>query len=61
VTISEQFKPFNLQKRLRKLCTNEIRGVKMKKNEKNTFCNSKKHNFGSFGAVPLGLHFKDDL
>jgi hypothetical protein len=30
---------------MRKLCIDEVRGVKMKKNEKNLFCNSKKRIF----------------
>lgn len=42
MTISEQFKLFNLNKKKRKLCTDEGGGVKMKKNEKKTtFCNLK--------------------
>jgi hypothetical protein len=32
--ISKQFKSFNLNKKMRKLCTDEVGGVKMKKNEK---------------------------
>jgi thiosulfate reductase cytochrome b subunit len=28
--------------KMRKLCADEVRGVKMKKNEKNKFCNLKK-------------------
>jgi hypothetical protein len=48
---------------MKKLCTNEIGEVKMKKNEKNTFCNLKKMYFlyRSFLVAPLALHFKDDL
>jgi hypothetical protein len=43
MAISEQFKLLNLtQKKMRKLCTHEVGGAKMKKNEKNLFCNSKK-------------------
>jgi len=43
MAISEQFKLLNLnQKQMRKLCTDEVGGAKMKKNEKNLFCNSKK-------------------
>jgi hypothetical protein len=35
MAISKQFKSLNLKKKkMRKLCTNEVRGVKMKKNEK---------------------------
>jgi hypothetical protein len=35
MAISEQFKSLNLnQKKMRKLCTDEVGGVKMKKNEK---------------------------
>jgi hypothetical protein len=49
---------------MRKLCTDEVRGVQ-KKNlmKKNTFCNSKKRIFFTalFFAAPLALHFKDDL
>jgi hypothetical protein len=49
---------------MRKLCTDEVGGVKMKKNGK------KKHIlqfekpyclYCSFLAAPLALHFKDDL
>ncbi len=43
MAISEQFKLLNLKRnKLRKLCTDEVGGVKMKKN---TFCNSKKRIF----------------
>jgi hypothetical protein len=35
MTISEQFKLLNLNKKMGKLCTNEVGGVKTKKNEKN--------------------------
>jgi hypothetical protein len=45
MVISEPFKLLNLNKRMRKLCIDEVGGVKMKKNEKNLFCNFKKHNF----------------
>ncbi len=38
MAISKQLK----KSKMRKLFTNEIRQVKMKKNEKNAFCNSKK-------------------
>jgi hypothetical protein len=34
--ISKQFKLLNLKKKLRKLRTDEVGGVKMKKNEKKT-------------------------
>jgi hypothetical protein len=51
---------------MRKLCTNEVGGVKMKKNEKKK---KKKKNciekmyffYCSFMAASLALHFKDDL
>jgi hypothetical protein len=44
---------------MRKSCTDEVGGVKMKKNDqKNLFCNSKKC---IFFAAPLALHVKDDL
>jgi hypothetical protein len=37
MVISKQFKLLNLKKnKMRKLCTDEVRGVKMKKNEKKT-------------------------
>jgi hypothetical protein len=45
MVISEPFKLLNLNKRMRKLCIDEVGGVKMKKNEKNLFCNFKKRNF----------------
>ncbi len=47
MVMSEQFKSLNLnQKKMRKLCTDEVGGVKMKKNEKKTaFCNSKSCSF----------------
>jgi hypothetical protein len=59
MTISKQFKSLNLGKKMRKLCTDEVGGVKMKKN--NTFCDLKKTYFlyCSFLAAPL--HIKDDL
>jgi hypothetical protein len=54
-TISKQFKSLNLKCFFwRKLCTDEVRGIKMKKNEKNVFCNSKKCIF--FTAL-LGCSF----
>jgi hypothetical protein len=39
MAISKQFKLLNLNKYIRKLCTDELGGVKMKKN---SFCNLKK-------------------
>ncbi len=49
------------QKRKKKLCINEIGGVKMKK--KSCFAIQKKHIFlyCSFLPAPLALHSKDDL
>ncbi len=60
MTISKQFKLLNLKKRRRKLCTDKVGGVKMKKN---TFYNLKKRIFSllHFLAAPLVSHFKDDL
>jgi hypothetical protein len=56
MAISEQFKSLNLnQKKMRKLCTDEVTGVKMKNNERTYFL------YCSFLAAPLALHFKDDL
>jgi hypothetical protein len=56
MAISEQFQSLNLnQKKMRKLCTDVIIGVKMKKNEKTYFL------YCSFLAAPLALHFKDNL
>jgi hypothetical protein len=48
---------------MKKLCIDEVGEVKMKKNEKSAFCNSKKTYFlyCSFLVAPLDLHFKDDL
>jgi hypothetical protein len=45
---------------MRKLCTDEVEGVKTKKN---AFYNSKKRIFfvALFGLAPLALHFRDDL
>jgi hypothetical protein len=44
MAISKQFKSLNLNpQKLRKLCIDEVGGVKMKKNEKKKFCNSKNH------------------
>jgi len=48
---------------LGKLFTNEVGGMKMKKNDfKNALCNLKKHIFFSALslAASLALHFKDD-
>jgi hypothetical protein len=44
---------------MRKLCTDEIGGVKMKKNEKKTCFVIRKNVFSilSFLAAPLALHF----
>jgi hypothetical protein len=40
MAISKQFKSLNLNRKMRKVCTNEIGGVKMKKNGKKiAFCN----------------------
>jgi hypothetical protein len=60
MAILGQFKSLNLKKKMRKLCTTEVRGVKMKKKkvlqfEKNYFL------YCSFLAAPLALHLKDDL
>jgi hypothetical protein len=46
MVILERFKSLNLkQKKMRKLCIDEV-GFKMKKNEKNVCCNfKKKHTF----------------
>jgi hypothetical protein len=48
---------------MRKLCTNEVGGLKMKNNEKNAFFNFLKNVFFLllFLAAPLALHFKDYL
>jgi hypothetical protein len=50
---------------MRKLCTDEVGGVKMKKNEKKrkSILQFEKPYFlyCSFLAAPLALHFKDDL
>jgi len=60
MAISKQFKSLNLKK-MRKLCTDEVGGVKMKKMKKKTcfviekyICNC------SFVAAPLALHSRDD-
>jgi hypothetical protein len=48
---------------MRKLCTDELGGVKMKKKEKMCFV-IRKNLFSLllfFLASPLALHFKDDL
>jgi hypothetical protein len=48
---------------MRKLCTDEVGGVKMKKNEKKHILQFEKKYFlyCSFLAAHLALHFKDDL
>ncbi len=48
---------------MRKLCTNEVGGVKMKKNEKKKVLQFEKMYFSlkKILAAPLALHFKDDL
>jgi hypothetical protein len=48
---------------MRKLCIDEVGGVKMKKNEKKTCFAIRKTYFlyCSFLTDPLALHFKDDL
>jgi hypothetical protein len=65
MTISEQFKSLNSRKKLRKLCTDEVGGVKMKKNGKKKYVLLfEKTSFfycSFFLAAPLGLHFKDEL
>jgi hypothetical protein len=40
--ISKQFKLYNLNKNWKSLCTDEIKGVKMKKNEKKNVLQLKK-------------------
>jgi hypothetical protein len=58
MAISEQFKLLNLKKiKMRKLCTDEVGGVKMKK-KKVAFCNFL---YCSSLDVPWALRFKDDL
>jgi len=64
VAIPEQFKLLNfIPKKLRKLCINELQGVKMKKNENKTCFAVRKNVFSLliFWAGPLALHFKDDF
>jgi hypothetical protein len=48
---------------MRKLCADEVGGVKMKKNEKRRVLQFEKIYFinCSFLAAPLPLHFEDDL
>jgi hypothetical protein len=48
---------------MRKLCTDKVGGVKMKKNEKKCVLLLEKTYFLSCSilAAPLALHFKDDL
>jgi len=60
MAISKQFKLFNLNKKMRKLCIDEIGGVKI---EKKVYCNLKKMYFlyCYFLVAPLALHFKNDL
>jgi hypothetical protein len=50
-------------KKFRKLCTDEVGEVKMKKNEKKCILQFEKTYFlyFSFLAAPSVLHFKDDL
>jgi hypothetical protein len=56
MVISERFKSLNLKKKKkRKLCTDEVGRVRMKKNEKNAFCNLKKCIF--FIAFSFGCSF----
>jgi len=45
MAILERLKLLNLKIKMRKLWTNEVGGVKMKKKEKNTICNLKKRIF----------------
>jgi hypothetical protein len=62
MVISEQFKSLNLnKKKARKLCTDEVGVVKMKKNARNCVLQFKKPYFlyCSFLAAPLALHIKD--
>jgi hypothetical protein len=63
MAISEQFKSLNLNPKMRKLCADEVGGVKMKKNEKKSVFQFEKIYFlnCSFLAAPLALHFEDDL
>jgi hypothetical protein len=48
---------------MRNLCTNEIGGIKMKKNEKKVFWSLKNRMcfYCSFWAAPLALYSQDDL
>jgi hypothetical protein len=60
--ISEQFKSLNLNpKKMRKLCTEEVGGVKMKKNEKEHVLQfEKKKSLLLFFCCSFALHLKDD-
>jgi hypothetical protein len=62
MAISEQFKSLNLNpKKMRKLCTDEVAGVKMRKKlKKHIFQFENKNHYCSFMAALLALHFKDD-
>jgi len=59
----KQFKLLNLNKKVRKLCTNEVGGVKMKNFFlKYAFCIEKIFFlYCSFTAASLALHFQDGL
>ncbi len=46
---------------VRKLCIDEVGGVKMKKIKENVFCNLKKTFFSNFFFPPLALNFENDL
>jgi len=47
---------------MRKFCNDEVRGLKMKKNEKHVWQFEQIYLFYCvFLACPLALHFKDDL
>jgi hypothetical protein len=60
--ISEQFKSFNFkQNKIRKLCTDEVRRVKMKKRMHFAIRKNCIFFIALFWAAPLALHFKDDL
>ncbi len=61
MAISEQFKSLNLnQKKMRKLCTDEVGGVKMKKMKKKAFCNlkQKKNSLPLFFGCSFGFAFQ---
>ncbi len=59
----EQFKLHNLEKNMRKLCTDEVGGVKLGKNDKKRILRFEKTYFlyCSYLAALLALYFKDDL